>query len=71
MGFMDKIKDVAGKNPDKVDKLTEKAGDAFDQRTDGKFAKHTDTAQDKAGEFLTGNKGEAPAAPPADEQPPA
>lgn len=67
MGFMDKIKDVAGKNPDKVDKVTDKLGDTVDQRTDGKFAKHTDTAQEKAGEFLKGGQGE----PPAGEQPPA
>ena len=71
MGFMDKIKDVAGKNPDKVDKVTEKIGDTFDQRTGGKFSEHTDTAQEKAGEFLKGDAGEAPDQPRPDEQPPA
>lgn len=74
MGFMDKIKDVAGKNPDKVDKVTEKATDAFNERTDGKFAEHTDTAREKAGEFLKGDQGDqggSPDQPPAGEQPPA
>ena len=71
MGFMDKIKDVAGKNPDKVDKVTEKATDAFNERTDGKFAEHTDTAWEKAGEFLKGDQGGSPDQPPAGEQPPA
>ncbi|MFL0578915.1 antitoxin [Dietzia sp. 179-F 9C3 NHS] len=68
MGFLDKIKDFAGKNPDKVDTFTEKAGDAFDAKTGGKYARHTDTAQAKAGDYLKGTPGQQP---PAGEQPPA
>lgn len=60
MSFINKIKDFAAKNPDKVDAAVTKAGDLFDQRTGGKHARHTDTAQDKAGEFLTGRKADAP-----------
>lgn len=56
MGFMDKIKDLAGKNPDKVDQATSKVSDEFNKRTDGKFEQHTDTAQEKAGEFLKGDQ---------------
>lgn len=54
MGFLDKAKDLVGKNSEKVDSAVQKAGDAFDERTDGKFAQYTDTVQEKAGEFLTG-----------------
>lgn len=70
MGFMDKIKDFAGKNPDKVDKFTEKAGDMFDEKTGGKYAEQTDKAQNKAGDFLTGGEsGGEPDQPQAGEQP--
>ncbi|MDV7999667.1 antitoxin [Rhodococcus sp. IEGM 1408] len=60
MSFINKIKDFAAKNPDKVNAAVNKAGDLFDQRTGGKHAKHTDTAQEKAGEFLTGRKADGP-----------
>lgn len=59
MGFLDKAKDFASKNPDKVDQGIEKVGDAFDAKTDNKFQGQVDTAQQKAGEFLTGG-GEQP-----------
>ncbi|MCT2062824.1 antitoxin [Dietzia cinnamea] len=60
MGLFDKAKDFASKNPDKVDSAVDKAGDMFDERTGGKHAQHTDTAQEKASEFLTGRKADAP-----------
>lgn len=65
MGLFDKAKDLAGKNPDKVESALGKAGDAFDKHTGGKHAQHTDTAQQKAGEFLTGRTAEAPEVPDA------
>lgn len=65
MGFLDKAKDFAGKNPDKVKSALDKVGDAFDKRTGGKHAHYTDTAQQKAGEFLTGRTADAPAGDPA------
>ena len=78
MGFLDKAKDFAGKNPDKVTSAIDKAGDMFDAKTGGKHAKHTDKVQGKANEFLTGGSHDAgandtPSADtPADEgQPPA
>ncbi|MEB8327195.1 antitoxin [Dietzia kunjamensis] len=72
MGLFDKAKDFAGKNPDKVDSVLDKAGDAFDQRTGGKYAEHTDTAQEKAGDYLTGGTADSPDNPPSEgEQPPA
>lgn len=68
MGFLDKAKDFAGKNPDKVKSAIDKAGDMFDAKTGGKHAQHTDKVQGKANEFLTGGPDDTP----ADEgQPPA
>lgn len=65
MGFIDKIKGAAGKNPDKVESALSKAGDAFDKRTGGKHSDHTDTAQQKVGEFLTGRTADTPEVPDA------
>ena len=69
MSFLNKIKNFASKNPDKVQVAVDKAGDLFDQKTGGKHAKHTDTVQEKAGEFLTGRASDTP--PTAGGQPPA
>lgn len=59
MGLFDNLKDVAGKaadlagqHADKLDPLVEKVGDVVDERTDGKFAGHVDTAQDAAKKAL-------------------
>ena len=38
MGFLDKLKDLASKNTDKVDMAIEKAGDLVDKKTQGKYA---------------------------------
>lgn len=56
MGFLDKAKDFAGKNPDKVDSAVGKAGDMFDEKTGGKHAEHTDKVQEKAGDYLAGDR---------------
>ena len=68
MGFLDKAKEFAGKNPDKVKSGIDKAGDMFDEKTGGKHAQHTDKVQDKANDFLTGGSDDAPA---GEDQPPA
>ncbi len=65
MGFLDKAKNLARKNPDKVESAIDKAGDAFDERTGGKHAQHTDTVQQKTGEFLTGRTADTPEVPDA------
>lgn len=65
MGLFDKAKDLARKNPGKVESALQKAGDAFDKRTGGKHAQHVDTAQQKAGEFLTGRTADTPEVPDA------
>lgn len=57
MGFLDKAKEFAGKNPDKVQSGIDKAGDMFDEKTGGKHAEHTDKVQDKVGDYLGGGQG--------------
>jgi hypothetical protein len=62
MGMFDEIKDKAAKlaadNPEMVEKVSdtviEKAGDAADSATGGKYSDHITTAQDKADEALGG-----------------
>lgn len=53
MGFLDKVKDWLGKNPDKADAAIEKAGDFVDQRTQGRYAEHVDKVQDAARKYVT------------------
>jgi hypothetical protein len=48
MGFLDKVKDLLSKNADKVDTAIDKAGDAVDKKTQGKYSQHVDKAQDAA-----------------------
>ena len=48
MGFLDKLKDLASKNKGAVDSGIDKAGDAVDQKTQGKYAQQVDKAQDAA-----------------------
>lgn len=65
MGIFDKAQDLAEQHPDQVDQGIEKAGDAVDERTGGKYAEQVDKGQDAARARLGG--GEAPA---EGEQPP-
>jgi len=48
MGFLDKLKDLASKNKGAVDTAIDKAGDAVDQKTQGKYAQQVDKVQDAA-----------------------
>jgi len=66
MGFMDSVKnlvnkgkDFASKNPDKVQDFIQKTGDQVDKRTGGKYAHHVDKAQEAARKHLgtPGNPG--------------
>lgn len=61
MSFIDKAKDLAGKNADKVNQAIDKAGDVFDEKTGGKHARHVDKVQEKASDFLTGDSKDRPA----------
>jgi len=46
--FMDKAKDVADKHDKQVDQGMEKAGDAADRRTGGKYDEQIDKGVDQA-----------------------
>ncbi|MFE2727994.1 antitoxin [Kitasatospora sp. NPDC059327] len=50
MSMIDKIKQMLKGHEDQADKAVDKAGDAVDQRTQGKYGGHVDTAQEKAKE---------------------
>ena len=47
-GLADKAKDLAKEHNEKVDQVIDKAGDAIDAKTGGKFASGVDKAQDAA-----------------------
>ncbi|UXA17306.1 antitoxin [Mycobacterium sp. SMC-4] len=77
MSFLDKLKDWVSKNPDKATDAIDKAGDFFDQKTQGKFAEHVDKAQDAARNYVTkdnpdqpGDAQQRPPQAPGDQQPP-
>ncbi|HHU44940.1 MAG TPA: antitoxin [Actinomycetales bacterium] len=55
MSFIDKAKNFASKNPDKVRQAVEKVGDEIDKRTGGKYADKIDRAQEEAGKRLGGD----------------
>jgi hypothetical protein len=66
MGFLDKVKDLASKNADKVDMAIEKVGDAVDKKTGDKYKGTVDKVQEAAKKAARDN-----AAAPQQQQPPA
>ncbi|HEV7712828.1 MAG TPA: antitoxin [Asanoa sp.] len=54
MGFMDRLKAMAGKHDDKVDQGMQKAGDKMDERTGGKHSDKIDKGVDE-GQKRTGD----------------
>lgn len=48
MGLLDTVKNLLGKNADKVDMAIDKAGDLVDKKTGNKYAGVVDKAQDAA-----------------------
>ena len=72
MGFLDKVKDLASKNADKVDMAIEKVGDVVDQKTGQKYSGTVNKVQQAAKRAVTDNAGvqqqpptQPPVAPPA------
>ncbi|MFF3287361.1 antitoxin [Streptomyces sp. NPDC003023] len=47
MSMMDKLKNMLKGHPDQTSQGIEKAGDFVDGRTQGKYSRHVDTAQEK------------------------
>lgn len=56
-GLTAKAKQLAQRNPDKVDKVLDRAGNFVDKRTGRKYEHHVDTVQQKARQFLGGGRG--------------
>jgi uncharacterized protein YjbJ (UPF0337 family) len=59
MGLMDKIKGMLGQHSEEAKGAVEKAGDAVDDKTGGKYSSQVDTAQDKAEDLIDKTKDEA------------
>jgi hypothetical protein len=59
MSMLDKLKGMLKGHEDQAQKGVEKAGDAVDQKTQGKYSSQVDTAQEKLNDQL-GNR------PPSD-----
>lgn len=47
-GMVDKGKNLAAENSDKIDDVVEKAGDFIDNKTGGKYSEQIDKAQEAA-----------------------
>jgi MT0933-like antitoxin protein len=56
MGFMDKVKEMMSGHKDQASGAIDKAGDAVDDKTSGKYVDKVDTAQDKAKDMLGGDE---------------
>ncbi|NGO72445.1 antitoxin [Streptomyces boncukensis] len=54
MSVMDKLKDMLKGREDTADQGTDKAADAVDEKTQGKFSDQVDAAQDKIKEQTGG-----------------
>ncbi|MFF2148437.1 antitoxin [Kitasatospora sp. NPDC058190] len=47
MSMLDKLKSLLKGHEEQTEKGIDKAGDAFDERTEGKYSSQTDAAQDR------------------------
>lgn len=52
--FVEKAKDLASENKDKVKDGIEKAGDLIDEKTGGKYSGQVDKGQEAAEDFVEG-----------------
>jgi len=59
MGWLDKIKGMLGQQKDQAKGAVEKAGDAVDDKTGGKYSSQVDTPQAKADDFIDKTKDQA------------
>ncbi len=70
MGLLDKAKDTLKKNADKVATGVNKATDAANRRTGGKYRQHLDKVDEKAKGFADQQRDTPATPPPADPTPP-
>ena len=52
MGFLDKAKDLAGEHSEQVKQGIDKAEEAVDKATKGKYSSQIDSAGDKAADYV-------------------
>ncbi|WP_035858569.1 antitoxin [Kitasatospora cheerisanensis] len=60
MSVLDKLKQMLKGHEDQAEKGVDKAGDAFDDRTGGKYSGQVDTAQDKLKEQFGNDQDQPP-----------
>jgi hypothetical protein len=63
MGIFDKAKDAMGEHSEQVDAGIEKAGDVADEKTDAKYVKPVDQAQEMATDRLRDSTADQPEQP--------
>ena len=80
MGFLDKIKGLAGQHAEKVEGAIDKVADVVDDKTGGKYAGQIDKGAEAAKDFVDGDgengavgdeEGGPPSVPPIPPVPPA
>ncbi|MEV4426112.1 antitoxin [Streptomyces sp. R-07] len=64
MSVFDKLKGMLKGHEDQASKGIDKAGDMVDEKTQSKYARHVDTAQDKLKQQLGGTDQQRPDSPP-------
>ncbi|MGW0118771.1 antitoxin [Streptomyces sp. NPDC003327] len=69
MSMMDKLKGMLKGHEDKAGQAVDKAGDVVDEKTQGKYSRHVDTAQDRLKRQMGGGTTEQPP-PPQPHRPP-
>ncbi|CAM5413550.1 antitoxin [Streptomyces tanashiensis] len=60
MSVLDKLKGMLKGHEDQAGKGIDKAGDMVDEKTQGKYASHVDTAQEKLKDQLGGQGQDSP-----------
>ncbi|CAL9506098.1 hypothetical protein SUDANB120_03545 [Streptomyces sp. enrichment culture] len=69
MSVLDKLKQMLKGHESQADQAIDKGGDMVDKRTQGKYARHVDTAQDRLkDQFGTTGRDQNPPPPPAPPQ---
>ena len=65
MGFLDKIKGLAGEHAEKVEGAIDKVADVVDEKTGGKYADQIDKGAEAAKNLVGDEEGGTPPVPPA------
>jgi hypothetical protein len=65
VGFLDKIKGLAGEHADKVEGAIDKVADVVDEKTGGKYADQIDKGAEAAKGLVGDEEGGTPPVPPA------